>query len=454
MALMQLERLLSGEDILKTASSPEKRSGYRWSETLDRGSGRLITVSPGGKDAPLTAIGLASMLQHEAYRDGAVGNGNREETAAAFAAHSSMVRKAGTDPLYGMELLLQDPFILMEQMAIAAGSGDLLASMVFDSSGDYYRLTGEGELLYDGSHHLWSAGGGLLAAHDRGSFSQSLADLFGISRSEALVLMDESGLSWDAPSNSYIDASPEEGIAVPGDILARAELFDRYGPALVEEMEQSRRSAYAWALREKELRRSQGDYGSLRYELAIDEALGSYEQFTALTGRAGERSFTGIDGEATLHHYSQQNLERAVLGEAFSPGSGDGYCLAESIAFAYADRYPGISMEDIGDAFINGSFGTSFDRTNGTVGDKTEFSRALGLELGVSSWLTEERYSSVSALDKAVRKSGNDYFIVADYGSHFTHVQPGGLEVNTYSGWIKGDREPEEWRLMSWSKGD
>jgi hypothetical protein len=454
MALGQLERLLSGEDILRTASDAENRGGYSWCETKEGTSGRIITISPGGNDAPLTAIGLASMLQHEAYRDGAAGSDNRGETAAAFAAHSGLVRRAGMDPLYGMELILQDPFMLREQMAIAAGAGDLLASIVFDSSGDYYRLTEEGGLLFDGSHHLWSSGGGLLSAHDRGSFSQSLADHFGISKNEALVLMEESGLSWNAPSNSYVDSSPEEGIAVPGDILARAELFDLYGPARVEEMEQSRRSAYAWALREKALRRSQGDFESIRYELALDEALGSYERFAALTGTSGERSFTGIESEATLHHYSQQNLERAVLGEAFSPGSGNGYCLAESIAFAYADRYPGISMDDIGEAFIHGSFGSSFDRTDGTVGSKTEFSRALGRELGVSSYLTEERYASISELDKAIGKSGKDYFILADYGSHFTHVQPGGLEVNSYSGWIKGDREPEEWRLMSWNRGD
>ncbi len=454
MALGQLERLLSGEDTILTASYAENRNGLAWCETREEGDGRIITISPGGKDAPLTAIGLASMLQHEAYRDGRPGKDNSEETAAAFAAHSGLVRRAGMDPLYGMELLLQDPFILREQMAIAAGAGDLLSSIAFDSSADYYRLTEKGELLFDGSHHLWSAGGALMAAHDRGSFSQSLADLFGISRSVALTLMDECGLSWDACSNSYIDASPDAGITVPGEILARAELLDRYGPAGVEEMDQSRRSAYAWALREKEIRRSQGDYRSLRYELGLDEALGSFERFTSLTGAAAEHTFAGIEAEATLNHYSQQNLERMVLGEPFSPESGNGYCLAESIAFAYADRYPGISMEDIGEAFINGSFGSSFDRTDGTVRDRTGFSKALGRELGISSWLTEERYPSISELDKAVRKNGNDFFVVADYGTHFTHVTPGGLEVNSYSGWVKGEREPEEWRLMSWNRGD
>lgn len=447
----QLERLLSGEDLLRIGTWTGADGAAAPGETKRTGGGRTISVLAGGPRTS-TSIGLASVLQHEAFRDGSRGPGNREETAAAVMAHTGLVRRAGMDALYGAGLLSQDPFILREQIAFAAADAGMLASRAYDSTGDYFRLTEEGELLFDGSHNLWSAGGALMADHDRGSFSQSLADHFGISRSDALALMEESGLVWDEPSNRYIDSVPGAGIRVPGEIAARGELLDRFGPGAVEVMNISGSSAYAWALRERSLRRLAGEYGPSRYERAMDEALAGSDAFYALTRAPGERVFTGIKETATLERYSQQSVERAVLGSGFPAGSGNGYCLAQSIAFAYADRYPGISMEETGRAFAGADFGASFDRNSGMVYDKKEFSKALGKALGVSAYITEERYASAADMNTALRGGDEDYFMVADYGSHFTHVRENGLEINSYAGWKKAGAEPEGWRLMTWHR--
>jgi hypothetical protein len=438
-ALLQLERLLSGEDLLALSSD----DGI-WAESRLHASGREVLLSLENESTPFSSFMVAVMLQHEAYRDGIVDGGNPAETRAAVEAHTELVRRVSSDSLYGTDLLKDHPMLLRGQLLAVDGSLGSLSELAFDSERDFFRITEEGELLFDGSHHLWSAGGTLMAKHDRGSFSLSVADHFGISRDEALSLMEAGGWRWDEKQNSYIDTDPEKRIMVPPEILARMELIDLLAPSIIEGEGISRRAAYAWAVQEHKRRIAAGDTRNLRYELAVREALGSYETFSALTDRGIHSSFSGITGKADLDYYSQQRLE--------SLAHGSDYCLAQSIAFGYVDQFPGVSMTDLDRVFAESDFGNSFNRKTGYVGDKTLFSSTIAAGLGINSVLHEQRFETLPLLVDAIELHSDNYFVIADYDTHFTHVRPDGLEVNSYSGWNKADRDPSGYRLMTWEK--
>ncbi len=400
-----LENIFKGTDTL----SFDKTYDYLGLTRSSSPGERAISIGVADRDVSEAAQAkmLALVLQHEAHRDGISGmeGGWTEELERAVAAHAQMAAGIASDSRYSKDFIRDNPGLFLDMAA--HGSGDPLSlsklAGVYDNSKDYWRLTEDGFVDWDGSHHLWGPDGRLMAVHDRGSFSQSLASHLNTSRDEALDIMEQAGLRWSSKEGTYIQGESDYGIPAPYKLTAEYEIMSRYG---------------------------------------------SFHQ--------GEMEFTGIDESATLHHYSQQRLETAVTGAPLNASEGKGYCLAESYAFAYVDSFPSVNWESITEVFKSAHWDGHFDPDTGYVGDKTEFTRILSRELDIPAAAVERRYDSVEALQTALSgmagETGEypDYRVVADYGSHFTHVRPDGLEINTYSGWDSAGKEPEGWRLITW----
>ncbi|MFO7848874.1 MAG: hypothetical protein R6V67_02835 [Spirochaetia bacterium] len=403
-----LESILSGKDTF----SLDDTADYFGLTRKNIYGGRDISIGySGGVSLDIEQANmLALVLQHEAHRDGVGGlpgdgSGLTDELESAVTAHAQMAARIASDSRYSKDFIKQNPELFLDMAALGSGDPLYISKLagVYDNSRDYWRLTEDGYMDWDGSHHLWGPDGRLMAVHDRGSFSRSLAHYLETSREEALDLMEKAGLRWSSEDGTYIQGESEHGIPAPYKLTANYEIMRKYG---------------------------------------------SFYQ--------GEMDFTGIDESATLHRYSQQRLEEAVTGAPLNASEGNGYCLAESYAFAYVDSFPSVDWENITEVFKNADWGGHFNPDTGFVGDKTEFTRILSKELDISAAAVERRYSSVEDLQTALSgmkgESGKypDYRVIADYGSHFTHVRPDGLEINTYSGWSSEGKEPEGWRLITW----
>ena len=112
------------------------------------GSGRVITMKDSG-DVLVNAV----QLDHESYRDGVVTDHSSQqaEIINAVLAHSAMAEKMTQ---YKQTL---SGILALEAALYAAGRTDLLAGLasgMYDSSADYWRLMSDGSLAYDGSGYL------------------------------------------------------------------------------------------------------------------------------------------------------------------------------------------------------------------------------------------------------------------------------------------------------------
>lgn len=484
-----LDEILRGEVLLRF---PEE-AAYRGRTELGAERRREISIALGrhrGLDDP----SLALTLQHEAHRDGRRLSGNDRETAEAVLAHAAMAAGISLDPLYGIEFLYKDGSIIQDMAAIASGETGVAALLrSYSSDGDFWRVNAAGDLLWDGSHHLWGENGVLVDTHGPGSFSQDVADYMGISRDAALELMRKAGYMWNESRGTYEKSAAEFGLKVRPELAAQYDLLRRFGERVDGQTgleAPGPRAAYAWALREQAYLKKYaarpgdmykagapdewtGDYGSAYLE-AMDGLLADRESFEQAAGYYGTdhlagTGFGGIEESATLRRYSQQQLEQALHGTALNAAAGNGYCLAESIAAHYVDTFKEVDWDDIERAFSGqgfegqgaalgtpgGSWSGSFDPATGWVGDKRRFSEELSRRLGVRAVAREYRFESLTELKRflggeAYGVGVDDYSLVADYGSHFTHVRPDGIELNTYDGWSAPEEGPQEWRMYAW----
>ena len=486
-----LDEILRGEVQLRF---PEE-ADYRGRTELGAENRREISIALGmhsGLDDP----SLALTLQHEAHRDGRCRSGNERETAEAVLAHAAMAAGISLDPLYGIEFLYKDGSIIRDMAAIASGEPGVAALMrSYRSDGDFWRVNAAGDLLWDGSHHLWGENGVLVETHGPGSFSQDVADYMGISREEALELMRKAGYMWSESRGTYEKSAAEFGLKVRPELAAQYDLLRRFGERMDGQADlgaAEATEAYAWALREqaylKKYAARPGDMFKAgtpaewtsgynpAYLEAMDGLLADRESFEqaagvygieTMAGAGGGTGFGGIEESATLRRYSQQQLERAVRGTALNAAAGNGYCLAESIAAHYVDTFKEVDWEDIEGAFggqgsgdgLDG-WGGSFNAATGWVGDKQRFSAELSKRLGVSALAREYRFESLSEMNRFLSGGGHnaeaygdgwdDYSLVADYGGHFTHVRPDGIELNTYDGWSAPEDGPQKWRVYTW----
>ena len=106
---------------------------------------------------------LATILGHEAYRNGVITNDNYLETRSATYAHTEMALRMIMD---GQNLTINDN-LLRDLIAYSYGSDffNFYVDNYYDSSADYWKLTREGNLEYDGFATLRDADGNIIKSY-------------------------------------------------------------------------------------------------------------------------------------------------------------------------------------------------------------------------------------------------------------------------------------------------
>ncbi|MDR1838289.1 MAG: hypothetical protein LBQ93_01695 [Treponema sp.] len=154
-------------DILKRTAEIRIGDGDYFAETTIDNGKRVINLS--GYQSNMSEedqMLLAVILGHEAYRDGIVTDDNYIETRSATQAHTEMAIKM----LLGGENVSINENLMKDIRAYLAANGDINAFNAYvdsnyDSSGDYWKLTREGNLEYDGFATLRDADGNILRSY-------------------------------------------------------------------------------------------------------------------------------------------------------------------------------------------------------------------------------------------------------------------------------------------------
>ena len=191
----QYRRFLDGNDRLVVGN------GLGEAETSIHGDQRTVRISSLGdindKNARLHA---GIVLAHEAHRDGIVKNRKEQqvETLSAVLGHTLVAQQVALN--YGSDSLnewVRDEVELLE----AARSDGSLSSFVaavlgdYDSRGDYWRLTEDGNLEWDGKLDITDWNDNILVEDTTGSFSQSLIKAIGSERAAEILGIELDELS-------------------------------------------------------------------------------------------------------------------------------------------------------------------------------------------------------------------------------------------------------------------
>jgi hypothetical protein len=156
------KNVLKGTDRLHIGVEGEEKA-----QTVANGKGGrdiYLAGNGGSKEEQLLA---GVLLQHEAYRDGVVGSELEqvEETEAAVIGHTLMADRMRYDYGYGAFVGTE----IMGDLAALYGGGEAGISGRaggYDSSADYWKLTADGELEYDGDGWLKDESGKFLRDKD------------------------------------------------------------------------------------------------------------------------------------------------------------------------------------------------------------------------------------------------------------------------------------------------
>jgi hypothetical protein len=161
--------------------------------------GETVSNGKGGRTISITDIGdldtMSVVLGHEAYRDGVVGADNKQETRDAVIAHTKMaarMREEDSDfngSFVGLDLAAYDRALSTGNMGIM----DEYADAMYDSSGDFWKLTKDEKLIKDGFARVVDKNGKvIISLKDLGMTEDqqydditSLARMFGISNEKA-----------------------------------------------------------------------------------------------------------------------------------------------------------------------------------------------------------------------------------------------------------------------------
>jgi hypothetical protein len=193
----------------------------------------------------------AIQLQHESYRDGVKGGGQAGETVQAAKAHTEMaerMRSAGVG--YANTVNLAQDLAAWDK-AKASGSMAGFAAYAlgnYDSSADFWRMTADGNVIFDKSKHLYDENGNLLKEYTgEGGYTASLADVMGISLKEAENMLGH--LKWDGNTGTFrtesgqdIYNNKEYAINTPEAVKARYniqmnyidQVFESYGGNMLD----------------------------------------------------------------------------------------------------------------------------------------------------------------------------------------------------------------------------
>ncbi|MDR1445966.1 MAG: hypothetical protein LBI90_03600, partial [Treponema sp.] len=150
----------------------------------------------------------AVVLGHESYRDGLEAVDNTVETRQAVLAHTQMAALMRTEVTLntggslGLELALYDYAMETGDWSVF----DRYVDKAYDSSGDFWKLTDDGKLLFDGRATVTSAETGKelislesLGMDDDSDYTTSLAKLLGIGNEKAVEIINN---MWNTGSAS------------------------------------------------------------------------------------------------------------------------------------------------------------------------------------------------------------------------------------------------------------
>ncbi len=195
-------RVLFGKDDLVF----DKTTGE--AKTEKEGTGRTIYMNSKYKDAQGEEfLKGVTVLQHESYRDGVTDDMNDVETMRAVKAHTEIALALGN--AYGFSFIAGDQNLLADVAAYMAAKGgsnsfntEAFKNYVdgnYDSSADYWKLTADGNVMFDGKKDMYDEDGKLLREYEgtgNGGYAASLAEHLGISPEEANQMMKDAGWTY------------------------------------------------------------------------------------------------------------------------------------------------------------------------------------------------------------------------------------------------------------------
>jgi len=174
------QRLLQGDDTLKVGyiSNPGMTS---------RGeTGNIIHLAVLGSNRDERLL-QGIILEHESIRNGIVEGNNRRETEDAVKAHTEMMIRLCGD--YGYSLIKENPALQQDLYAYMQGdpSFSRYVNTAYSSTGDFWKLTEKGTLVWDGKTSLYDWNGNLLIDDTARSMSRALARYLGFERAEEIL---------------------------------------------------------------------------------------------------------------------------------------------------------------------------------------------------------------------------------------------------------------------------
>ncbi|AHC14383.1 hypothetical protein L21SP2_0963 [Salinispira pacifica] len=190
----RFEQLMNGD----AEFTIEEGDGNAKTEQDENGRISMRIDSQEGTNGDLLT-GIA--LIHEAFRNGLDDGetGQQQETAESVIHHTIAAQMVGQG--YGMSSLSDS---LKDEIKILNSEGGIqkLAQHAvenYDWSADYWLLTAEGNIVFDGKKDLYDENGELLRKYEgTGGFTDSLADQLGISKQEASQMMVDAGWTYDS----------------------------------------------------------------------------------------------------------------------------------------------------------------------------------------------------------------------------------------------------------------
>jgi hypothetical protein len=242
-------RINTGRDLLRMdRDGTLLQSGtYGYTTMRTDATGRLITIADTGN-----INSDAVILQHESRRDGYITSGNGAETVNAVSAHTQMADRMLRDGLS-----LQANPLLIDDLIAYYGTGGGMAAFAryalenYDSGRDYWKLTREGNLEYDGLAALRDENGNVLISNTTMHLGETAVEsallyILGIDPEDSgkvdavRKLMVDSGIvhssnadpsEWYWSGERYIDVLKIDSIASsnPKDMVSNLELRIGFG---------------------------------------------------------------------------------------------------------------------------------------------------------------------------------------------------------------------------------
>ena len=214
-AKKQLEEIIKGDTILKLDAD-----GSEVAQSINENGQKIIHINSNQNEG---FIDLGLTLQHEAHRDGIVGDEQSQyiETVNAVAGHTQMALAMAIDKLYTKDMLnhissdanLQND-INAYMYASYTGNTGLFADYVnaaYDSSADYWRVLSNGNIIWDGQFDLVDENGTILEFSNSNTLYDSYAQFMKISYEEAKDFLESDSLNISFKNGKILTYNSETG---------------------------------------------------------------------------------------------------------------------------------------------------------------------------------------------------------------------------------------------------